>query len=1276
MDPDLGNWNEVLKSLGVFGSVALGAGNRTRSTSGSIVNNSPEFSRALNLLESFKRKLSDKEFFIIRSCEWDEHGEPLEIKKDLSSTLELCISDDTKIPADILSLTKMYIPRLLSHSDHSIRSLVLKIFPFVVSIYDLPSIKKYLNVVLVRSLLENDTHLDEREESLKVIRWSFSVKIPISPEISSENSTASIKNPLLSSLLVRTLISIAEHPEDKLRNVVLESLCEILLIDPSIIVNNNGLKVLINGALDGPLHVTIAVVSILLHFIDLPESRKFIHFNLDLEVLVSVITFEDEPTDITKERSKIATYMLAQLLKSWSGLLYIVSGDYSIIKSLLNSLSKIHSHRISILALLFELFGLANEFDSYKNSSGSHPFKDSNKFNNFLGLPSSDFSLPLPLNSQFRPVEFFRSLLLNIFIHFGLFDSLSSIIQSEKNPETIEAVIIFSKWISKNPFVHIPKSSSQLIFLNSKFPILYNVESNFDSKYYMHILSVLESPNNPLIKNVKSYLHSNDHQAPWLQDNHISKINYKHSPKKLEKSSTTPFMFDNSISTPKSPHKLSFSEILSSQDNSLSQKTLQNTSNSSYKKSLDLSPISQGETNSSIHPEDSFQSIFDNTPNIPSKTVKRSIPTELNVLHSPKIKSIVSNLQNKDLSSILPSRNDASLYGRFSIDSRPSLSSINSSSSSKIDRTNARDVLVKNQMSIATGGLMNKNINKDDKSQVRSAFPYLKTSSSAVFNQRQINSPSSASFVHNRAFLNPAPLPFIRKNQFKLKKDKLSKLLERSLVLSKESHMDWDWDIIAQILFDDALKDQQLLDELIKSSLFLHRLARFYMPSGFDFCNLGDASIGPICCEVGLQLVKVLMSSGDGMLFIEECNLVSDIVSHLQKLLIEHPQSPFPRISPATPGQNQSSCFTNFFMKSNPTVKIYFGMLNRVAATNNGVKYLSSFDLLDKEIESWKEEEGINYIFYTELQISKDLAHGPDFSPNSPFIDSHSSYMTKEIPMHLFGQLGFCDEGLKVLHKNEIISLLVETLENIEWHSSEPIDCLGLKATIFALGSIGVSENGFKALTEHNIVQKIINLSKISKVASIKGSCLFVLGMLSRNVKNAKILDNFGWENCFSLNNQYQYAIPKFLDEFFKVKDWSKPEILDPVLSHTNFLSRSYLLDSKTKITKSLKNGTGVQDGKRSSEKELDSLQMEILETICSLTSHLLIAANSKKLMKLRASHPHYFRIRKLFELSMHIMSSFKLRFSTRRFIFGLFDVRPLEFFSSTMIPQSSEDDF
>ncbi|OMJ27417.1 Protein pianissimo A [Smittium culicis] len=157
------------------------------------------------------------------------------------------------------------------------------------------------------------------------------------------------------------------------------------------------------------------------------------------------------------------------------------------------------------------------------------------------------------------------------------------------------------------------------------------------------------------------------------------------------------------------------------------------------------------------------------------------------------------------------------------------------------------------------------------------------------------------------------------------------------------------------------------------------------------------------------------------------------------------------------------------------------------------------------------------------------------------------------------------------------------------------------------------------------------------------------------------------------------YSIPKFLEDFFKVDDWSKSKILEPMLSHSNFLVNSHFLDSKNSSRSSYlakQKLTLPKQYKSFLEKDLDNLQLEILESICSMTSHVQIAPSSKKLMKLRASHPHYFRIRKLFELSLQIMSSFKLRFSSRRFIFGLFDVRLTEFFSPTGISDLDNEDF
>ncbi|PWA02839.1 hypothetical protein BB558_001018 [Smittium angustum] len=1541
------DWNEMLNLIGVFGSVPQSVGSRARSASGSTLNKKPENSRAGKLIEHFSQSISDYEYAIIRLCEWDEKGDPFEIKKDIEHLLDLNeYYESFQIRKEVLDLAIIHIPRLFSHQNHIIRMKTYSIIQSVIEFEDLWKIKSYLEITLSKALLEPDKYISEREQALKFIRWTINKanvnQPPIQEQENDENdedTQALLREykeklwncTLVTNLIIRTFISIVEQPEDKMRNMVFETLCEILIIKPQVLVKNNCIKVLVNGALDGPYHVTVAVISSLQHFIDNPENRKYISPNQEFEVIVSALTSDDDTTEMGKERAKIAVYILSQLLKSWSGLQYIVSGNNSIIRSVFQSIETIPTHRNTILGMLFDLFGLAEKFDKSKQENKTGYKKDVTSLENISDLlPNIEKSI-FPLANEFRPTEYYRTLIFIQFINLGLFHSLFVALRQEKDTETIEAIATLMKWMFRNPYLHLPKKSMQSMQSQLNLRSIANESLDpYETKIYT-LLSASENEKSLGLEINSNFETSTFPSKKWMKNIHyrklfdinsskIVKVSYKTTPpsqllspqstnnQQLVRRSQSGFLKNQSLSKKSSNYDINQGVSVGSGI------LLGSGSTSTSGTSASVFPVSTSSSNLAFSPKsaktggmptgDSPQK-NENSKNKSTDTRRTSSSfgrtsmggdsiknspgiSLLNYNKGRKISAVAINLEgnatrtgskpgilkntNKPPAGTGTKANESLLYGRFSIDSKQGFENSFGQESSEfiVDKNFIMNFESKPNskpgISIITSNL-NKNNNTDMAQFPYSAITLPNKTGSQFTNHKNTSSPSGFNNLQNQFFTNNQfqRQPVFQKKLLAQRKENFLKLLDKSLVLKKVSYFDWDWDIINQILFDDILMDKQILDDLIKNSLFLHRLARFYMPSGCDFCGIVESSLCVMCSEAGIQLIKVLMFSGDGMLFVDESNLVSDIVSHLLKLRNSDKHGyNYP--------DREVSCFTIANMSINPTTKIYFNMLREIgqssgglglleqhnlfdtyyklvdkenpvnisylleyilnsidcyrdghgrllvnkliaspvesynlsvfpllfrlstsgilcltkeealdlvldwsipglirllysphinvskeavhtlvcifdyflhqrekegeyindddfwfadyfllknpkldliepqilrplllklASTDKGVQYLEDLDLLEPEMDSWKEEVGINFVFRTELQIAKDLAHGPLFSNSSLSSDSFSSFKTKEIPEHLFGQLSYCKKGIAALNKSDITTLLAETLGNIEWDSTDYSDILGLKATLLAIGSICVSDDGFLLMEKRNVISQVLQVAQMATVASLKGTCIFVIGQISRNKSASKILANSGWVFCYSHTNMYQYAVPPSISFFFKTGDWRKNNsILENIVPPKSILANpkifekgdnisetsqdsidniknselkpaegsfdhgsSLTLESGEQKTKNRYLDTSTQNNGYGSidfsvvHKDLDSIQIEILTSICNMTSQITIIQNSKVLTRLRASHPHYFRIEKLFEIVLHILSCFKFRLSTRRFILGLFDV-------------------
>ncbi|KAI4899940.1 hypothetical protein NFI96_015470 [Prochilodus magdalenae] len=70
-----------------------------------------------------------------------------------------------------------------------------------------------------------------------------------------------------------------------------------------------------------------------------------------------------------------------------------------------------------------------------------------------------------------------------------------------------------------------------------------------------------------------------------------------------------------------------------------------------------------------------------------------------------------------------------------------------------------------------------------------------------------------------------------------------------------------------------------------------------------------------------------------------------------------------------------------------------------------------------------------------------------------------------------------------------------------------------LKAALWALGNVGSSNWGVNLLQEENIIPDIITLAQRCEVLSVRGVCVYVLGVISRTRQGSELLKALGWDS-------------------------------------------------------------------------------------------------------------------------------------------------------------------
>ena len=176
--------------------------------------------------------------------------------------------------------------------------------------------------LVIISLIKDNKASIEREQALKFVRGFLDVK----------DGTQEI-----SLSVMRTVVSIAEHHEDRLKSLAVLTVSEILLRDPAIAVPAGSIAVLADilqsGTHRGPEAIDLAFI----HLLDTPQQRSFLASASDLNSAFAPLT---DPLNLhgNEERLKTSIRAVSTILKTWPGLFSVAGDGFSAIRSLLASL--------------------------------------------------------------------------------------------------------------------------------------------------------------------------------------------------------------------------------------------------------------------------------------------------------------------------------------------------------------------------------------------------------------------------------------------------------------------------------------------------------------------------------------------------------------------------------------------------------------------------------------------------------------------------------------------------------------------------------------------------------------------------------------------------------------------------------------------------------------------------------------------------------------------------------------------------------------------------
>ncbi|KAI8509714.1 hypothetical protein Bbelb_121420 [Branchiostoma belcheri] len=191
---------------------------------------------------------------------------------------------------------------------------------------------------------------------------------------------------------------------------------------------------------------------------------------------------------------------------------------------------------------------------------------------------------------------------------------------------------------------------------------------------------------------------------------------------------------------------------------------------------------------------------------------------------------------------------------------------------------------------------------------------------------------------------------------------------------------------------------------------------------------------------------------------------------------------------------------------------------DRGPCCSSGFTFLSEVNYTANVLDKWYKSFNKKYVHLVEDELNEALTNYQKPKDGSNFNRRNMHHrplllMKNDVyvPVHLYGELVQHKAGAQLVEKQDHVS---EFCQRIRYHDlSSPEQVLELKAALWCLGHIGTSPWGQSLLDQEQIIPEIIRLAEDCPVLSVRGTCLYVLGLVAKTRQGCDILREHGWES-------------------------------------------------------------------------------------------------------------------------------------------------------------------
>ncbi|KAJ3921151.1 Rapamycin-insensitive companion of mTOR, N-term-domain-containing protein [Lentinula edodes] len=310
-------------------------------------------------------------------------------------------------------------------------------------------------------------------------------------------------------------------------------------------------------------------------------------------------------------------------------------------------------------------------------------------------------------------------------------------------------------------------------------------------------------------------------------------------------------------------------------------------------------------------------------------------------------------------------------------------------------------------------------------------------------------------------------------------------------------------------------------------------------------------------------------------------------------------------------------------------------LLLKFMSTPTGFRYLYDAGYIDREMDIWFEEHNIYYVVQVEVFLSQV------FSSNEE--EEHTLGFEGTVPPHFYGEMAKTELGCQVLQEKGHFGDFAQFIRQ-HGHESEDTELImKLKSVLWAVGNIGATEGGLFFLEEEEIIPAVLSIANKSLIPSVRGTCFFVLGLISTTSQGAEILDDYNWEATLTpMGMPTGLCIPVDVGEFLSLPSWKQ---------HVPDVTSTHLIPP-------------------TSEPEL-----EALTAIQKLANTVIANAASRSLARMK-SRPEYrsvFTSPAMLYRVFHTISTSRYRLPVRRYIMDLFNIELDEEVVAAMVEASKK---